>query len=128
MKCFHGHFGLERFKHVVPYNIGAQVPGEELIAKAKEVNADAILVSQTVTQKDIHIIQLTKMEELLEAEGLRDKIILTCGGPRISHELAQELGYDAGFGPGKYAEHVMSFIMQEVEKRGWQDKPNIADR
>ena len=22
MKGFHGHFGLERFKHVVPYNIG----------------------------------------------------------------------------------------------------------
>ena len=128
MKGFHGHFGLERFKHVVPYNMGSQVPCEALIAKAKEVNADAILVSQTVTQKDIHIKQLTKMEELMEAEGLRDKIILTCGGPRISHELAQELGYDAGFGPGKYAEHVMSYIMQEVEKRGWQNKPNIADR
>lgn len=128
MKGFHGHFGLERFKNVVPYNMGSQVPCEQLIAKAKEVNADAILVSQTVTQKDIHIKQLTKMVELLEAEGLRDKIILTCGGPRISHELAQELGYDAGFGPGKYAEHVMSYIMQEVEKRGWQDKANIADR
>ena len=101
---------------------------DQLIAKAKEVNADAILVSQTVTQKDIHIQQLTKMEELVEAEGLRDKVILTCGGPRISHELAQELGYDAGFGPGKYAEHVMSYIMQEVEKRGWQKKPEIADR
>ena len=128
MKGFHGHFGLERFKNVVPYNMGSQVPCEQLIAKAKEVNADAILVSQTVTQKDIHIKQLTKMVELLEAEGLREKIILTCGGPRISHELAQELGYDAGFGPGKYAEHVMSYIMQEVEKRGWQDKANIADR
>ena len=86
------------------------------------------MVSQTVTQKDIHIKQLTKMEELVEAEGLRDKIILTCGGPRISHELAQELGYDAGFGPGKYAEHVMSYIMQEVEKRGWQNKAKIEDR
>lgn len=128
MKGFHGHFGLERFKNVVPYNMGSQVPCEQLIAKAKEVNADAILVSQTVTQKDIHIKQLTKMVELMEAEGLRDKIILTCGGPRISHELAQELGYDAGFGPGKYAEHVMSYIMQEVEKRGWQDKANVADR
>lgn len=128
MKGFHGHFGLERFKHVEPYNMGSQVPCEALIAKAKEVNADAILVSQTVTQKDIHIKQLTKMAELMEAEGLRDKMILTCGGPRISHELAQELGYDAGFGPGKYAEHVMSYIMQEVVKRGWQDKAKIADR
>ena len=128
MKGFHGHFGLERFKNVVAYNMGSQVPNEELIAKAKEVNADAIMVSQTVTQKDVHIMNLTNMVELLEAEGLRDKFILTCGGPRISHELAQELGYDAGFGPGKYAEHVMSYIMEEVEKRGWQNKPNIADR
>lgn len=128
MKGFHGHFGLERFKNVVPYNMGSQVSCEALIAKAKEVNADAILVSQTVTQKDIHIQQLTKMEELMEAEGLRDKIILTCGGPRISHELAQELGYDAGFGPGKYAEHVMSFIMQEIVNRGWQDKAEISKR
>ena len=128
MKGFHGHFGLERFKNVVPYNMGSQIPCEELIAKAKEVNADAILVSQTVTQKDIHIMNLTKMVELLEAEGLRDKIVLTCGGPRISHELAQELGYDAGFGPGKYAEHVMSYIMQEVQKRGWEKKPKIEDR
>ena len=128
MKGFHGHFGLERFKNVVAYNMGSQVPNEELLAKAKEVNADAIMISKTVTQKDIHIQSLTNMIELLEAEGLRDKFIVTCGGPRISHELAQELGYDAGFGPGKYAEHVMSFIMQEVVKRGWQDKPNIADR
>ena len=128
MKGFHGHFGLERYKNVVAYNMGSQVPCEALIAKAKEVNADAILVSQTVTQKDIHIMNLTKMAELMEAEGLRDKMILTCGGPRISHELAQELGYDAGFGPGKYADHVMSYIMQEVQKRGWEKKANIADR
>lgn len=128
MKGFHGHFGLERFKNVVAYNMGSQVPCEELLAKAREVNADAIMASQTVTQKDIHIKQLTKLIELSEAEGLRDKVIMTCGGPRVSHELAQELGYDAGFGPGKYAEHVMSYIMEEVVKRGWQEKPNIADR
>ena len=109
-------------------NLGVMVSQEEYIAAAVETDADAILVSQTVTQKDIHIKQLTKMVELVEAEGLRDKVILTCGGPRISHELAQELGYDAGFGPGKYAEHVMSYIMQEVVKRGWQNKPAIADR
>ena len=108
--------------------MGSQVPCEALIAKAKEVNADAILVSQTVTQKDIHIMNLTKMVELVEAEGLRDKVILACGGPRISHELAQELGYDAGFGSGKYADHVMSFVMQEVKKRGWENKAAIADR
>lgn len=49
-----------------------------------------------MTQKDIHIKNLTELVEMLEAEGLRDKVILACGGPRISHELAKELGYDAG--------------------------------
>lgn len=122
MKGFHGHYGLERYKGIEAINMGSQVPNEMLIAKAIEVNADAILVSQTVTQKDIHIANLTNMVELLEAEGLRDKIILVCGGPRISHELAQELGYDAGFGPHSYAEDVASFVLTEIVKRGMVNK------
>jgi beta-lysine 5,6-aminomutase beta subunit len=117
MKGFHGHFGLERFEGIEAINMGSQVPNEELIAKAVEVNADAILISQTVTQKDIHIQNLTNMVELMEAEGLRNKMILICGGPRISHELAQELGYDAGFGPHSYAEHVASFVLTEIVRR-----------
>jgi len=40
-----------------------------------------------------------------------------CGGPRISHELAQELGYDAGFGPKSFAEDVASFVLTEIVKR-----------
>ena len=117
MKGFHGHFGLERYEGIDAINMGSQVPNETLIQKAKETGADAILVSQTVTQKDVHIQNLTNMVELLEAEGLRDKVILVCGGPRISHELAQELGYDAGFGSHTYAEHVASFVLTELVRR-----------
>lgn len=117
MKGFAGHFGLERYEGVEAYNLGSQVPNEELVAKAIELNADAILVSQVVTQKDVHISNLTELVELLEAEGIRDKVILTCGGPRISHELAKELGYDAGFGTGTFANDVASFIVTEMDKR-----------
>jgi beta-lysine 5,6-aminomutase beta subunit len=53
----------------------------------------------------------------MEAEGLRDKMIVVCGGPRISHELAKELGYDAGFGANTYADDVASFVAQEFVKR-----------
>ena len=98
-------------------NMGSQVTNEEFIAKAIELKADALLVSQTVTQKDIHIKNLTELVEMLEAEGLRDKVILACGGPRISHELAKELGYDAGFGMNTYADDVASFIAQELDRR-----------
>ena len=117
MKGFAGHFGLERYEGVEAYNLGSQVPNEEMVAKAIELNADAILVSQVVTQKDVHIPNLTELVELLEAEGLRDKVILTCGGPRINHELAKELGYDAGFGTGSYAEDVASFVVTEMVNR-----------
>ncbi|MDR2009461.1 MAG: cobalamin-dependent protein [Bacteroidales bacterium] len=117
MKGYAGHYGLERYEMIDAYNLGSQVPNEEFIAKAIELNADALLISQTVTQKDVHIKNLTELVEMLEAEGLRDKIILACGGPRISHELAKELGYDAGFGMNTYADDVASFIAQEMSKR-----------
>lgn len=117
MKGYAGHFGLERYEGIEAHNLGSQVPNEELVAKALEVDADAILVSQVVTEKNAHIPNLTELVELLEAEGIRDKLVLVCGGPRISHELAKELGYDAGFGPGTFAEDVASFIVTEMVSR-----------
>lgn len=120
MKGFAGHYGLERYDMIDAYNLGSQVENEEFIKKAIELKADVLLVSQTVTQKDVHIQNLTNLVELLEAEGIRDKVILVCGGPRITHELAKELGYDAGFGPGKYADDVASFAVTEIVARGLQ--------
>lgn len=117
MKGYAGHYGLERYEGVQAYNLGSQVPNEELVAKAIELKADALLVSQVVTQKDVHIPNLTELVELLEAEGLRDKLVVVCGGPRLSHELAKELGYDAGFGSGSYAEDVATFVVNEIVKR-----------
>lgn len=117
MKGYAGHYGIERYEMFEALNMGSQVPNEEFIAKAIEMKADVLLVSQTVTQKDVHIKNLTELVEMLEAEGLRDKVILVCGGPRISHELAQELGYDAGFGSGTYADDVASYVAQELARR-----------
>ncbi len=117
MKGYAGHYGLERYDMIEAYNLGSQVPNDEFIARAADLNADAILVSQTVTQKDVHIKNMVELIELLEAEGLRDKWIVACGGPRITHELAKELGFDAGFGMNTYADDVASFIAQEFVRR-----------
>ena len=118
MKGYAGHYGLERYDMIEAYNLGSQVPNEEFIAKGIELKADALIISQTVTQKDVHIQNLTNFIELMEAEGLRDKMICCCGGARITHELAKELGFDAGFGMNTYANDVASFIVQEMVKRG----------
>ena len=116
-KGFAGHYGVERYEMIEAYNLGSQVPNEEFIRKVVELNADVLLVSQTVTQKDIHIQNLTELIELLEAEGLRERFVVICGGPRISHELAKELGYDAGFGAGSYGDDVASFAVIEMARR-----------
>jgi beta-lysine 5,6-aminomutase beta subunit len=120
MKGYAGHYGLERYEAFEALNMGSQVLNEDFIAKAIETKADVLLVSQTVTQKDVHIKNLTELVEMLEAEGLRESVILVCGGPRLNHELAKELGYDAGFSMNSYANHVASYIVQEYKRR--QDK------
>ncbi len=117
LKGFHGHHGLEGYKSFRTYNLGSQVPNSVLVSKAIDLDADAILVSQTVTQQNLHIANLTELVEIVEAEGRRRQMILTCGGPRVSNELAKELGYDAGFSKGTYPHHVASFIVRELAAR-----------
>ena len=116
-KGFAGHYGLERYEMVDAYNLGSQVPNEVFLQKAAEVKADVLLVSQTVTQKDVHIQNLTELIELAEAEGVRERYIMCCGGARITHALAKELGYDAGFGAGTYADDVATFCAKELVRR-----------
>ena len=116
-KGFAGNYGLERFPTFRALNLGAQVSCEALLRCAEGEKAEAILVSQVVTQKNVHIHNLTKLIELAEAEGVRQRYLFIVGGPRISNTFAKELGYDAGFGPGSTASSVASYIAQELIAR-----------
>lgn len=117
MKGYNHHYGLERYSEVEAYNLGAQVPNSRLIDEAVRLNADAILVSQVVTQKDIHLQNLAEFIELLQAHGLRERFIVLAGGTRITNKMAVELGFDAGFGKGTYADHAMTFILDRLLER-----------
>ena len=114
MKGYNHHFGLERYAMLEAHNLGAQIPNERLIEYAEKVHADAVLISQVVTQKDIHIQNLTQFIELLEAKGERGAFICVAGGPRLSNKLAVELGFDAGFGKGCYADDVATFVVKKL--------------
>ena len=114
MKGCNHHYGLERYPMVEAHNLGAQVPNERLIEFAGKVNADAILISQVVTQKDVHLENLVRFVELLEAAGERGRFICVVGGPRVSNKMAAQLGFDAGFGRGTYAEDVATFIVKKL--------------
>lgn len=116
-KGFAGDHGLEAYSCFRVVNMGSQVPNESLVSRALAEQADAILVSQVVTQGNIHLSNLTNLVELIEAEGWRDRTVLVAGGPRMTHALALELGYDAGFGPGTKPGDVASYLAQEVVRR-----------
>lgn len=114
MKGYNQDYGLERYPGIEALNLGAQVPCEELVKKALNFNADAILVSQTVTQKESHIRNFTELIDLLEAENIRSRFILLAGGSKISNEFAIELGYDAGFGTGTVPSQVASYLVTRM--------------
>ena len=114
LKGYDGHHGLEAYEAFSTHNLGSQVANATLLARAMEVNADAIVVSQTVTQQNLHIHNLTELVEMVEAEGLRGSTTLVCGGPRISDELAKELGYDAGFSKGALPNHLATFLVKSI--------------
>jgi beta-lysine 5,6-aminomutase beta subunit len=113
-KGYAGDKGLESYKAFEVYNLGAQVENEMLAARARAVRADAILVSQVITQRNCHKENGRSLVELLEHQGWRQEVILLFGGPRVDHALALELGFDAGFGPGTKPGDVASYIVERL--------------
>jgi beta-lysine 5,6-aminomutase beta subunit len=116
-KGFAGEKGLESYKCFDAHNLGAQVENSELYARAKALGADAILVSQVITQRNCHKENALALVELLKQHGAHHEFVLLLGGPRIDHKLALELGFDAGFGPGTKPASVASFIVDRMVSR-----------
>ena len=117
MKGYAGDKGLESYKWFDTHNLGAQVENEALLARALAVGADAILVSQVITQRNSHKENAGALIRLMKEQGVRDRFIMLFGGPRVDHKLGLELGYDAGFGPGTLPKHAAAFIMQTMLER-----------
>jgi beta-lysine 5,6-aminomutase beta subunit len=113
-KGYAGDKGLESYKGFEVYNLGAQVENEQLAARSRAIHADAILVSQVITQRNCHKENGRALVDLLERAGWRKDVILLFGGPRVDHQLALELGFDAGFGPGTKPSDVASFLVERV--------------
>jgi beta-lysine 5,6-aminomutase beta subunit len=117
MKGFAGDYGLERYPMLEAVNLGAQVDNAALARLCRERRADAVLVSQVVTQRDVHKDNARAFIDDLSKLGLREQVVAILGGPRIDHKLARELGFDAGFGPGTKPSEVANFIVGAVLKK-----------
>jgi len=117
MKGFAGDYGLERYQWLDARNLGAQVQNEDLLQLALKTKADAVLVSKVVTQHNIHLKDMKDLMKRADQLGLKEKMIFVAGGPRVTHPMSLECGFDAGFGVGTKPSEVASYIVDEYLRR-----------
>ena len=84
IKGFAGEKGLEYYSSLEVHNLGAQVSVPELVASAGAVKADAVLVSQVVTQRDAHLHNTKEMTAAFrEAFPRERRPVIVVGGPAL---------------------------------------------
>ncbi|HEX9066942.1 MAG TPA: OAM dimerization domain-containing protein [Streptosporangiaceae bacterium] len=108
-----GEKGLEYYREIKVINLGSQVEVPRLVAAARAEGADAVLVSQVVTQKDAHIKNTREMAAAFEAAG-PGRPLLIIGGPRFDPQMAAELGVDKIFGKGTTPRDVASYLVHRL--------------
>jgi beta-lysine 5,6-aminomutase beta subunit len=118
IKGFAGEKGLEYYRELKVVNLGAQVSVPQLVARAKEERADAVLVSQVVTQRDAHILNTKEMSAAFRESYPSDRRpLLIIGGPRFEEGQAAELGVDRVFTRGTTPGEVASYLVHELIAR-----------
>jgi beta-lysine 5,6-aminomutase beta subunit len=110
-----GEKGLEYYREIRVVNLGAQVEVPDLVGRARAEGADAVLVSQVVTQRDAHIANAREMAAGFDAEfstggGRGRRPLLVVGGPRFDPGMAGSLGVDKIFGKGTTPSEVASYL------------------
>ncbi|MDX6296207.1 MAG: beta-lysine 5,6-aminomutase beta subunit [Nocardioidaceae bacterium] len=118
IKGFAGEKGLEYYRELKVVNLGAQVSVPQLVARARQEHADAVLVSQVVTQRDAHILNTKEMSAAFnEAYPRASRPLLIIGGPRFDEAQAGELGVDRVFTKGTTPGEVASYLVHEIVGR-----------
>ncbi|MBO4991044.1 MAG: cobalamin-dependent protein, partial [Firmicutes bacterium] len=112
------HGGIEKYGIEVHY-LGTSCPVEKLVDAAVELNADAILASTIISHDNIHYKNMKRIHELAVEKGIRDKVMIACGGTQVIPEEAVKQGVDAGFGRNSHGVDVATFL---VERRREMNK------
>lgn len=73
-------------------DLGNDVPIEKFVQTAKEKKADLVSMSALMTTT---MVNMEKVIEILQEEGIRDSLIVMVGGAPVSPEFAKEIGADS---------------------------------
>jgi len=111
-----GEKGLEYYREIQVVNLGAQVLVTDLVEAARRERADAVLVSQVVTQRDAHLTNTRELSTAFTA-AWPDRVgrpLLVVGGPRFDPAAAAELGVDRVFAKGTTPREVASYLVHAL--------------
>jgi beta-lysine 5,6-aminomutase beta subunit len=115
IKGFAGEKGLEYYSEITVVNLGAQVAVPDLVEQSRLHKADAVLVSQVVTQRDAHLHNTREMSAAFrEAFPAEKRPLLVVGGPRFDELATGELGVDRIFGRGTTPGEVASYLVSAL--------------
>jgi beta-lysine 5,6-aminomutase beta subunit len=118
IKGFAGEKGLEYYGEITVRNLGAQVLVPDLVEAARAARADAVLVSQVVTQRDAHLHNTREMSAAFrEAYPAGRRPLLIAGGPRFDESATADLGVDRIFGRGTTPGEVASYLVDALVTR-----------
>ena len=94
------------------YDLGRDVPVDELIRKAEEVGADIIAASTLLSTSMPYMEDLIS---LLKERNLREKYIVMVGGGPVTREWAASIGADGYGDDGEEAVKVAKELLQRVK-------------
>jgi beta-lysine 5,6-aminomutase beta subunit len=115
IKGWAGEKGLEAYSDLEVHNLGAQVSVPDLVEAAQRLRADAVLVSQVVTQRDAHVQNVTHMSAAFrEAYPAGTAPVLVIGGPRFDESATDRLGVDRIFVKGTTPGEVASYLVHRL--------------
>ena len=101
---------------------------EEVVSRASQLKPDFIMVGRTISYDTAEV--LAKFVDLCDSAGLRKDASLVLGGMSVRPEMAQELGFDAGFGPDTVPSDVADFIegreASEAQSRAYRDSTDLT--
>ena len=107
-----GEKGLEYYREMRIVNLGAQVDVADLVARSHAEHADAVLVSQVVTQRDAHLSNAREMAAAFRAAA--PPAPARRGRARFDPGTAAALGVDKIFGKGTAPGEVASYLVHAL--------------
>ena len=81
---------------------------EEIVSRATQVQPDFVMIGRTISYGTAEV--LSRFVDLCDSSGLRRSAKLVLGGMNVRPEMAQELGFDAGFGPDTVPSDVADYM------------------